>query len=312
MRHPAVATAFLCLVILGAVAPPTSAQQPQLLERELRARGARVETRLQDRAQIPTELDQQRAHDTRDELRRLMELYPPALGRVLRLDPTLMTNAAYLAPYPALATFLQRHPEVPRYSEYFLNFVGESNAFEPRDADAQLRSQAMNMWRESLSGILFYCAFLTVILTLTWLIRFMVSHRRWLRATKIQSDVHGRVLERLGSSEELLAYVQSPAGRNFLQAVPLAADPVGAPGIAAPFGRILLSIQAGLVLVSGGLGLLFIKRYVIEEVAQMMLVFGVLGVSLGAGFALAAGASYMLSQRLGLFDSGRESRTPGA
>ena len=38
--------------------------------------------------------------------------YPPSLGRVLKLDPTLMTNQDYLAPYPELAAFLAQHPEV--------------------------------------------------------------------------------------------------------------------------------------------------------------------------------------------------------
>jgi hypothetical protein len=241
-----------------------------------------------------------------------MELYPPALARILKLDPTLMTNPAYLGPYPALATFLQRHPEVPRYPGYFLNFISESNAYEPTDSETQMRREALSMWRDTQQGITIFAVFLTVLLTLTWLVRFIVGHRRWLRATKIQSDVHGRLLERLGSSDELLAYVQSPAGRNFLHAVPMTTDSGATAGLGAPIGRILWSIQAGLVLASAGAGLLLVKRYVIEEVGQMLLVLGVVALSVGVGFALAAGASYMLSQRLGLFDPAREGRPNGA
>jgi hypothetical protein len=307
IRRAAVMTAWL--VISGAVGQPAAAQPV--------AAGPQAGTTLQAQGrqpQVPTELDQQRAQDTREELRRLMELYPPALGRVLKLDPSLMANPAYLAPYPALATFLQRHPEVPRYSGYFLNFIGESNSYEPRDGESEIRLEALRMWRDTMQGFTVFAVFVTVTLTLTWLIRYIVGHRRWLRATKIQSDVHSRVLERLGTSEELLTYVQSPAGRQFLQAVPTAAPEVGTagPGLAAPVSRIILSIQAGLVLACGGTGLLIIKQYVLDEVAQMMLVFGVLGISLGIGFALAAAASYILSQRLGLLDQIRPGSASGA
>jgi hypothetical protein len=146
--------------------------------------------------------------------------------------------------------------------------------------------------------------FFTLVLTLTWLIRYFVSHRRWLRAVQIQSDLHGRVMQRLGSSDELLTYVQSAAGRQLLHP-PSAPEAPAAASPAAPFGRILWAIQSALVLASGGAGLLIIKPYVMEEVAQMLLVLGVLAIALGVGFGLAAGASYMLAERLGLLDSTR-------
>src|SRR3954466_11178432 len=42
------------------------------------------------------------AQQTREKLEQLLEKSPPALGRVLKLDPSLMTSPAYLAPYPLL------------------------------------------------------------------------------------------------------------------------------------------------------------------------------------------------------------------
>src|SRR5450759_4261870 len=56
--------------------------------------------------------DDENARDTRDRLINLLRQYPPSLSEVLRLDPSLLTNEAYLAPYPALAAFLKQHPEV--------------------------------------------------------------------------------------------------------------------------------------------------------------------------------------------------------
>src|SRR5262245_32826022 len=104
----ALASTLMLTVAGTAVAQPAAA--PAQLQRELISR-----QELANRSQAPAELDQRSAEETRNELERLMRLYPHALGRVLKLDPTLMANAAYLAPYPALAQFLQRNPEVSRF-----------------------------------------------------------------------------------------------------------------------------------------------------------------------------------------------------
>ena len=89
-RLGAVAAVGIWTLLAGGLAAPASAQRVEVRQLPLELR-ARVE-------QTPTELDQQRAEVTREELRDLMQRYPPALGRVLKLDPTLLTNSAYLAP----------------------------------------------------------------------------------------------------------------------------------------------------------------------------------------------------------------------
>lgn len=253
---------------------------------------------------LPGGLDERRAEDIRQAFREVMQRYPPALGRVLKIDPGLMANQGYMAAYTDLAEFIKIHPEVARYPSYFLSYVNESGNYEPTDPDARLKEQVISMWRNTMEGLTFFMVFLTVVFTITWLFRFVVGHRRWIRATKVQSEMHSRLLERLSSNDELLAYVQSPAGSQFLQAAPIqAADVTNPTTLAAPFGRILWSVQAGLVLASAGVGLLFIKQYVMEEVGQFLLVMGMLGVSLGLGFVLAAVVSYLISNHLGLFDT---------
>jgi hypothetical protein len=244
--------------------------------------------------------DPERAEMTREQLRRVLEAYSPALGRVLKLDPTLMSNSEYLAPYSNLVAFLEQH-EIRRDPAYFLAFVREEPP--PVSPDVQARQDSIYLWRDFFTGALAFTGFLAAVLSLGWLIRYAVGHRRWLRTVKLQSDVHGRLMERFASNEELMAYIQSPAGRQFLQGLPAAPPELSsAPVIAAPISRILWSVQAGLVLGCAGAGLLIIREYLIEEVAEILLVFGVLAVSVGIGFALAAGASYMLSHRLGLFE----------
>ena len=64
----------------------------------------------------------------------------------------------------------------------------------------------------------------------------------------------------------------------------------------------LWSVQAGVVLALGGIGLLFISRRAIPEIAQGLSAIGILALALGAGFILSAAIAYLLSSRLGLFD----------
>jgi hypothetical protein len=253
--------------------------------------------------QRPADVLGPRADDMRRQLRELMSLYPPALGRVLKLDPTLMTNAQYLAPYPALAEFLKQHPEVPRYPSYFLEFVQDVEyRSAPLNPEAEQARRTIAMWENVMVGIFVLAVIGTLSVTIATLVKHFVGHRRWLRATKIQSEFHTRLLERMGSSTEVLAYAQS-SGRDLLPSLPVVE--AAAPMLSPPFGRILWSVQAGLVAAAAGVGLLVVKRYVLEEVAQMLLTLGVLMLSLGIGFALAAAASYMLSARLGLITPGR-------
>ena len=250
---------------------------------------------------IPGDLNQQKAEDIRRAFRETMQRYPPALGQVLKLDPSLMANPAYLASYPVLVEFMKLHPEVQRYPAYFLNYVDTGYYYqrdEVQDPVLQHQRDVMRMWENTFEGISIFFVFLTIAFGLAWAVKYFIGHRRWIRTAKVQTEVHSRLLERFSSNEELLAYVQSPAGARFLQALP--AVPENGHSVAAPISRILWSVQAGLVLACGGIGLLFIKRHVMDDVAQMMFAMGTLGVSIGIGFALAALASFVISQRLGL------------
>src|SRR5580765_7084366 len=53
--------------------------------------------------------DERNAQDTKERLREIFQQYPPSVAQVLRLDPSLLTRADYLALYPTLANFLSQH-----------------------------------------------------------------------------------------------------------------------------------------------------------------------------------------------------------
>ncbi len=245
----------------------------------------------------------QTAEYTRGELRSVLEQFPPSLGRVLVLDPSLLSNADYLATYPSLQRFLTEHPEIARDPRYFFADYLDSRQ-QPTDPAWQQRQYVINAWRNMFEAMLLFAGFSMFVLSLGWLIKYMVDHRRWLRSSKTQSEMHAKLLERFTSSEDLRAYMESPAGQSFLKASPLSTEPVGGAALtAAPYGRILWSVQVGVVAVAVGIGFLIVKRGLEPEVAQMVGTWGTLAMALGIGFAASAGAAYVLSLRLGLLDN---------
>jgi hypothetical protein len=87
--------------------------------------------------------------------------------------------------------------------------------------------------------------------------------------------------------------------------------------VGAPLGRILWSVQGGVVLVAGGIGLQVVGARVADDAAQPLHALGVLGIALGVGFLVSAIISFVISHRLGLIEPSRAGRTemlgiPGA
>src|SRR5205085_2299025 len=100
--------------------------------------------------------------------------------------------------------------------------------------------------------------FVAFFITISWLARLLVDHRRWLRASKTQTEAQAKLFDRLTSNEDLLTYIQSPAGARFLQAAPMPLE-AETRSVAAPISRILWSVQAGIILAVVGAGMWFAK-----------------------------------------------------
>lgn len=233
------------------------------------------------------------ADETRRQLEDVLRAYPSTLPRILRMDPTLLDNEAYLQPYPALFAFLAQHPEVKHNPAYFLASYGDNNfgRLTPQD-------RAIDMWRNTIEGVTIGTVVLVIASGVLWLVKTLVDHRRWLRLSKIQTDVHTKILDRFSSNEDLLAYIQTPAGRKFLESTPIAIDTPRA--IAAPLGRILWSAQAGAVLTVLGLGIMLVSRTTLDEVAAPLAAMGAVIIALGVGFLVSAFLAYVLTRRFKL------------
>jgi hypothetical protein len=233
------------------------------------------------------------ARDSREQFKELLRRTPPEVGKVLKLDPTLFNNEPYLATYPALAAFVKQHPEVAHNPAYYLEDVWIGDR-DPRTSSAR-------MWEETMEGIFIFAIFSTIVGVLTWLIRMIIEQRRWSRLSRVQTEVHGKVLERLTSNDEMLRYMETPAGRRFLESAPIPVD-TASRQVSAPIGKILWSIQMGLVVAAAGIGLSFVSTHIDKDASQPIYALGVVAISVGVGFVLSAIVSFILSRRLRLFE----------
>jgi hypothetical protein len=241
-------------------------------------------------AQSP-QVRSENAPETRDELIQLLQQYPPSLAEVLRLDHSLLTNREFLGPYTRLTAFIAQHPEILRNPAYF---VGERTLYQPsRNSNDPARVAAEIMTPMAVTLVLG-----SLMAAVAWIVKSVIDYRRWLRMSKVQTEVHSKLLDRFTASDDLLAYIQTPAGKKFLESSPISLD--SGSRFSAPVGRILLSVQVGLVLGFAGLGILYASNNFESEVARPFFVLGVLGIALSIGFVLSALASYLISRSLGL------------
>jgi hypothetical protein len=235
------------------------------------------------------------AEETRQQLDQLLRQYPPSLAEVLRIDPSMLSNDTYLSTYPALAAFLAQHPEVVHNPGYF---VGTERVRSWNENTPQM--EAIRMWQELAQNISIVAVVLTITSAFVWIIRVLLDYRKWLRLTKTQTEVHTKLLDRFATNDDLLAYIQTPSGRRFLESAPIALESEPARTVSAPINRILWSVQVGIILAAGALGLMIVSGRQLPEIGQPMSALGSIGMALGGGFVVSALISYLLSKRLGL------------
>ncbi len=285
MKQQVFAAGFAALTMLGQARPSAQPATPPAAPAPAQVPAAVIP---------PVYQVQTDANTVRDQLQDVLRQYPPTVGEVLRRDPSLMSRADYIAPYPQLAGFLQAHPEISRNPSFYF---GGYEYYERRREPMSPEIEALGVLLGGMAGFLGVCAFISVVV---WLVRAVIQHRRWLRQSKVQSEVHTKLMDRMTTNEELLAYIQSPAGRRFLESAP--PQEAESPRLGgAPVGPIIWSMMAGIVLATVGIGFRLAAQSVTEEARQAFTVVGVIILALGAGFMISSVMAYLVSNRLGLF-----------
>jgi len=255
-------------------------------------------------------MSDQELQTTQEQLLQLLRT-SPTLTTVVAHDPSLLSNQEYVNKNnPQLGQFLVQHPDVARNPEYYLftnlNFPGgrRSQALE-RAVWPEMSAPPYqpNHVRDAIEPIAALAAFACFLATLAWLIRQFLENRRWLRIFKLQSDVHARLIEKFGTTQELASYMETEAGKRFLEAAPI---PIGIehdqrmPNAVA---RVLNPLQIGVVLVLLGVGF-FLLRNIHADMRIPMLVLGTVALMPGIGFILSAGITWVLAGRLGMIPDG--------
>ncbi len=118
------------------------------------------------------------------------------------------------------------------------------------------------------------------------LIIYFVARSRQRRA-EIQAEVQAKLIDRFGSAPELIDFLQSPAGRQFVSGVQ------GVPGVMAR-ERILSGFTRSIVLSMLGLAFLGLTFFYSDDFAVPAAIL----FSLGIGYFLATFVSYRLSAHL--------------
>ena len=235
----------------------------------------------------------------RDRLFSLLRL-SPKLTAVLSRDPSLLGDQEYVNRInPDLAQFLQQHPEIARNPEFYLfadksrpgmrleQYVFPETGYHP------------DVWDRIGNELLPFLVFLVVFSALLWLLRVLNENRRWGKILKLQNEVHTKLLDKFSNNQELMTYMNSEAGKRFLEAAPLpAVSQMALPGKVS-LARIFLPLQVGVVVFLLGVAF-FALRGGVPEGQVPFYILGMLGLTLGIGFIISAGLAYFMARHLDL------------
>ena len=246
-----------------------------------------------------TAMSEESLDDTREQLFTLLRM-SPKLATVVARDPSLLADESYVSRNnPALAEFLKAHPEIVRNPEFYL--FAKTRRGLNAGQEFRLERAPVPPMGEFLPFLVFLC----ILLSLLWGIRVLLENRRWTKTFHQQSEAHNRLIEKFGTSEELLNYMRSEAGKRILESGPI---PLKANGFEwnSPLARVLTPLQFGAVFTMVGVGFL-ILMYASETNQTLdlgrpggFLVFGILALMLGLGLIISAGVSWLFARHLGL------------
>ena len=241
---------------------------------------------------------------TQEELIKLLRL-SPTMTEVISRDPSLLSDQEYVSRNnPELAQFLQVHPEVARNPSFYL-FTGLNGEGDP---ESRLERK---VWPENsdhrpepalrvvMNEVGPFVVFVFILFALLWLIHVLLENRRWGRIFKLQTEAHGKLIDRFSTNQELLVYMETEAGKRFLEAAPIPVDFERDQKMPSAVARVLTPLQIGLVLSLLGIGLI-VLRHSIPDAAAPLLVLGVVTLMPGLGLILSAGITWALAGRLGL------------
>jgi heme/copper-type cytochrome/quinol oxidase subunit 1 len=128
-----------------------------------------------------------------------------------------------------------------------------------------------------------------------WAVWVIATNIRRGRSSKQVAELHSRLLDRFTGNQELIAFLEGESGRRYFEALE---SELRDPGT-----RVLNGIQFGVVLILLGISLITVRTAETDEIVRnALLLIGIPGIAMGAGFLISSVISYYLSKSWGLLD----------
>ena len=126
-----------------------------------------------------------------------------------------------------------------------------------------------------------------------WVCWTISTNIRRSHAARAVAELHSKLLDKCAASQDLMAYIESDAGRKFLESA--------STENANPTGRILNAIQAGAIALFIGIAELIVRMVVLNtDEDRFLLVSGAIALAVGIGFLISAAMSFVLCKSWGL------------
>lgn len=158
--------------------------------------------------------------------------------------------------------------------------------------------------REIINGVTALVFGVVIIICISWVAVTVVTALRQRANTRIRAEIYNRLIDKFGTAPEFIAFLESEAGLNFIEENTVQS--------AVPLGKILVSIQIGVVLTLLGTGLLITGNVFGESLGSdlyiVLTVGGIIGLMVGVGLLISAGISYRLCKAWGMLANKEKSR----
>jgi hypothetical protein len=143
---------------------------------------------------------------------------------------------------------------------------------------------------EAIAVTLIFVGIPTVI---AWIFRTYLSHVQFMKVLQLKAETNARMMDKFGSDAAFIDYLKSDAQLKMFEVK------APEPRMPAPYMRMLTTIQIAFLLLSAGGACLFIRQYMFEGDKDAFLFLGTLGVALGLGSLLSAGAAFIVARMWG-------------
>ena len=159
--------------------------------------------------------------------------------------------------------------------------------------------------REIINGVTTLVFGVVIIVCVAWIVAAVVTALKQRANTRTRSEIYNRLIDKFATAPEFIAFLQSDAGLKFIEEN--AAEP------SVPLGRILASVQIGIVLALLGAGLLVTGNIfggsLGGDLYIVLTVGGVIGLMIGGGLLISAAVSYRLCKAWGILPA-KEKKQP--